>query len=137
MSAINSYGCFDLPEEKAKIEVVENPLQVLTASYELFRKSIKVITNESKWEFDGSKRAQIYEKAVNLFKGKEDLQIESVGSKKILDVLSRARSCDGTGLFLSALLNKTSINDLIVDDFPAIVYLGYKLAPKKKFSFRR
>ncbi len=138
MSAIDRYGEFELPEEKVKIEIVENPVRTVMSAYELFRKmaderiekyfrSIRTLLPKKEIE-------ELYDSAVKLFEGKEKLRIDLDASADILDLIRRKiRMYDATGLFLSALQNKTDLEALLIHNFPAkLDYLGYQLDSSKK-----
>lgn len=132
MSIIDTYGELDL-EQKEKIEIIENPLQVIHSSYSMFRKLTQNIIRKDNWWKDETNLnvEHIYECALKIFEGKEHIKLDHKQSPDILDTLSRTQSNDGTGLFLSALLNKTSMEALVVDDFAHLIQLGYKLDTKK------
>lgn len=138
MTAIDNYGEFELPEEKSVIEVVEDPVKVILSMYELFkavseRKISKEIIKEygANWVYDVQFRDGLYEETEKLFDGKEKIKLSDEQVKQVVGVVKKeAIPWDTSGIFLSALQNKTQLDLFIVDNMKTGV-LGHKLKPNK------
>lgn len=127
MSVIDNYGEFEMPEEKEHIEVDENPVHVVNSLYELFKTKVKGIYN----------KRNAYELAEELLLDKKDLKIKGSEIEEILNFLRKDADSESlAGLFLSAL-NNTIINTLIINDFPKLDCIGYRLAKNKKLLLGR
>ncbi len=125
-SAIDSYGEFELPEEKPQIEIVENPVQVVNSLYEIFKTKIKRI------DINNKTSSKMYGLAEELLLEKKDLKIKGSEIEEILNFLRKENDSKSLiGLFLSAL-NNTVINTLIINDFSKLHHIGYLLAKDKK-----
>ncbi len=135
MSAIDEYGEFEVPEEKSVVEVVEDPVRVVSSCYDLFKKATEKIRSSPDWFF-GNGKDEIYSLAEKLFEGREKLRITSEQLSPLLE--EKMDSFDATGLFLSALQNRTNTDVLAVypnKNFDKIMFdfVGYKLNKHKTF----
>ncbi len=132
MSIIDNYGDFDLPEEKSVVEVVEDPVKVVSSCYDLFKKIIGGKTKENNWYWDDSTVKQLYEESLKIFVEKTELKPDAGQLEEIINELrKKAEELDGTGVFLSALVNTTKINRLFIDKFPKLNQTGYRLKKNK------
>ncbi len=132
MPAIDIYGEFELPEEKAAIEVVEDPIKKILSSYDFLR----VITNKflpSKNTYETLEQTEkSYDEAVTLFQNMEQVKLAPKELENLLKSLKiEAENHDQTGLFLSALQNSTSIDVLVLDKFLNLHAPGWKLKKDK------
>lgn len=125
MNAIDNYGDFDLPEEKIGIEIIENSFNTIINCYHQFKAVIE------KNKDDLYREDLVYENAEKLFLGKENLQIKDDEIKYLLNAIKiHTYPNDRTGLFLSALHNKTLTDILFIDEFKD-EWFGYKLGEGK------
>ncbi len=139
MSAIDNYGEFDLPEEKTRIEVVEDPVKTVLSCYEMYcthiEKSKKFISIEDKL-------SKFYEKGLKILEGKEKLKIEKNQTKQILDIIFSKEDEEYVSkeMFLSALINETANDFLIVNKLKSKIdprlnyhleFIGYQLKKGK------
>ncbi len=132
MSIIDTYGELESPEEKEEIVVVEDPVKVVLASYDLFKKIIGGKTKENNWYWDERKIEPVYLQGLNVFVEKAELKPDAGQLEEIINELKKkAEELDGTGVFLSALVNTTKISMLFVDEFPKLNQTGYRLKKNK------
>ncbi len=130
MSILDAYGDFDVPEEKSVIEVVEDPVKVIISCYDLFKRTSKQFFKND-W-YRSEKKDLVYNEALKVYEGKQELKVDEKQLEQIIEELrKRAKNFDGTGLFLSAMLNTTKINMLFVDEFPELDLIGYKIGKNK------
>ncbi len=129
MGIIDAYGDFELPEEKSVIEVVEDPIKIIDACYEIF---LKILDQKNKnnpaWMAYDTEIEKYYLECCRIFEGKEKLKAEQ---KDLLDFLEGKVH---SGLFVSALQNITSIDKLIIDkpkNNEIHQYMGHRLKPNK------
>ncbi len=125
-SLLDRYGNLPVPEEKTRLAVIENPVDVANAAFHLWKQTADAYpVNYKDWQLDS-----IYDEAVSClsphaeaFKDVKDGELEAIISETIPHKHS--------GLFLSALLNSTDLQ-MLNCMFPVKnFYLGYKLAPGK------
>ncbi len=120
MSAIDNYGEFDLPEEKTRIEVVEDPVKTVLSCYKWF---VELILKENPLvSID-----QIYQTAVKTLDGKEKLNFTA---KEIERIVKQSDVDRYANLFLSALHNQTNLKTLIINS-PNFMTIGYELKNNK------
>lgn len=135
MNIMDNYGEFELPEEKARIEVIEDPVKVISSTYDIFKKLTEEITSEDEWYLYGGRPEdleKLYDIAIKLFDGKEKLKPKENELEEIIKQLkTTAFNYDGTGLFLSAMQNALDIKVLAVDKFFNLDLAGYKLSKDK------
>lgn len=131
MSVISHYGEFEAPEEKTEIEVVEDPVRAVLSCYDFFKQSTKDFANKNKYDYTSV--PLIYDSAVKIFDGKEKLSPSPIQMMEIFDEMSSSeKKYDYTGLFLSALLNKTALDVLIIiHPFHELEFIGHLLALDK------
>ncbi len=132
MSAIDFYGEFEVPEEKSAIEVVEDPVRTVIGCYELFGKAVQSFINN--FTVDYLRNCEKgYKIAEELFSNKEKLTFKSEQITEILDFLSEGNKPTHylRGLFLSALQNKTGLNNLVINRNIWLNQLGYLLKKDK------
>lgn len=139
MSVLDNYGEFELPEEKSKIEVVEDPVKMVISSYEIFEKVATKIVNDKNIYLE-PKAQLIYDEAVKLFNGKEQLKLTDKEAEKIVEFVKPKtfRLMDYfsiEGYFLSALHNTTTLDVLLIDKSNNFFSLGYKLKKNKTLIF--
>ncbi len=131
MNILDAYGDFDVPEEKSVVEVVEDPVKIVLASYDLFKKISKneIKNNGYKNESDIE---PVYLQGLKVFVEKTELKPDAEQLEEIINELrKKAEKLDGTGVFLSALINTTKISMLFVDEFPKLDQIGYRLKKNK------
>lgn len=142
MSTIDNYGELELPEEKTTIEVVEDPVKIIIATYDIFKKIVspKILeyerTHFNVWPFFWWTVAdfveEIYGDAEKLFRGKEQISLTQEHLREINKYISqKAVVCDGTALFFSALHNDTPLKVLAIDEYLDLEIFGYKLKKDK------
>ncbi len=139
MNILDAYGNFDLPEEKAVIEVVEDPVKTILSTYKLFRGTVEKKLNEKElegygpnWVYEKEFRNYLYEETAKLFDGKEQTKLSDEQLKQVTcEIKYKQKPWDATGIFFSALQNKTQLELLVADGLPAISVIGYKLKPNK------
>lgn len=132
MSTIDNYGKFEVPEEKTQIEIIEDPINCIISSFELFKKMHGEI-----WKsvFSEPEKVQkIYLSALKIFENKQNLRIGIKDMNELTKIFkSERQSAQNTaGLFLSALQNETAIDTLIITSPLELNLLGYKLKQKKR-----
>lgn len=133
MSAIDNYGELEMPEEKAEIEVVEDPVKTVMSIYELYEK----IADKTPWN---AKYDSLYFETEKLLKERENLQMSPEQVNEIMKFFSRKQGYKygmEIGLFLSALHNNTNQEIMIIDNLNNTTNLGYKLNKNKKLVFKR
>ncbi len=131
MNVIDNYGDFDLPEEKSVVEVIEDPVKVIISCYDLFKK-ISKCTIKNSWYGDDNTVKQLYEESLKIFVEKTELKPDAGQLEEIINELrKKAEELDGTGVFLSALVNTTKISMLFVGEFPKLDQIGYRLKKNK------
>lgn len=132
MSAIDSYGEFEVPEEKSVIEVVEDPVRTVMSCYELFGKAVQSFINDFTVDYLNNCEKG-YKIAEELFSDKEKLTFKPEQITEILDFLSENNKPTRylRGLFLSALQNKTGLNNLVINRNIWLNQLGYRLQKDK------
>lgn len=131
MSTIDHYGEFEMPEEKVSIEVVEDPVKVVVSCYEMFKMIIKGKTQENGY-YSTHNVMLINNETLKIFNGKEKLKPDAKQIEEIVEELrKKAKEVDGTGIFLSTLVNQTKINTLYINEFPKLDQLGYLLKKNK------
>ncbi len=135
MSVIDNYGEFELPEEKAEIEVVEDPVKTVLSAYEVYEK----IANELMWKRLADAPEVFYFEAKKVLEGHEKLEINADNAKEILKVLSQKNKDPSMqpGFFLSALQNNTNLEILVIDGMHNSTHFGYKLGKNKKLVVGR
>ncbi len=135
MSILDAYGDFDLPEEKSVIEVVEDPVKTVLASYDLYTESIKEIMH-----FHGMKFVKkLYFEAAKIFEGRK-INVDEKQIKEIIKMLMTKEvvlkewwlQSIPKGVFLSAVHNFSSLETLVVEEFSDSSILGENLKPDKK-----
>ncbi len=134
MNIIDAYGDFDLPEEKSVIEVVEDPVKIVSSCYDVFKRFTRKskIKNNNIWYEYETYIDPVYKEALKVFGEKQELKADNKQLKEILrEIRKKAENYDGTGLFLSALINSTKINILFIDGFPKLDQIGYNLKENK------
>ncbi len=107
-----------------------NPLQVVGSSYELFRPlANRVIGKEKRWHYNDQLVESLYNETCKFFEDKQELKPDG---KAVLEMLkARTEPLDGTGLYLSALLNCTGLDEFVIEDFPELDKIGYRIKPGK------
>lgn len=135
MSILDTYGGFEVPEEKAEIEVVEDPVKTVLNAYEIYEK----IAQELKWKRLADVPEAFYFEAEKVLEGREKLEINADNAKEILKVLSQKNKDPRMqpGFFLSALQNNTSLEILVIDGMHNSTHFGYKLNKNKKLVVSR
>ncbi len=145
MSIIDNYGEFDLPEEKSTIEVIEDPVKAILSYYDFFEKLIPKRMENIQYP---SKIEKLYDEASKMFEGKENWNpdgqkiIEELKPKLNFETWDTCNYVNGmllqlwTGIFLSAMHNKTSLKTLILDGFfdereRGLMDAGYRLKQNK------
>lgn len=137
MNLLDNYGEFELPEEKSKIEVVEDPVKTVMSCYEMFKellnskrraeKSVNIVSMREEYDF-----------ATKVFKEKEKLKPAPKEIEQILKNLENARWENYPDVFLTTLLNTTDLETLILKNpCPKIRDMGHKLKPNKKLIMGR
>ncbi len=126
MNILETYGEFELPEEKTTIEVIEDPIKAISSAWELFKRSISDIPEGTD---------NIYQKAVKFLEGGEKLKVDS---KVVLELLNfEGESNYLKSLFLSAVHNVTDMKTLLIKQIKTernnglFTNLGYKLKKDK------
>ena len=71
---------------------------------------------------------RLYREACRIFDGFEDFNPEA---EEVIKVLRGKGSLEGKGIYLSALLNETALDTLILDEFPEHEIIGYSIAKGK------
>ncbi len=138
MNVTDAYGQFELPEEKIDIEVIENPVQIIVSSYNLFKKIIQNMTKKID-DFEDFRTGiiyvdndELYNQAVKLFDGKEKLKPNENELEEILKrILVDAENWDESGIFLSAMHNTIDLDVLAIDKFFNLAHAGHKLKENK------
>lgn len=136
MTGIDSYGEFELLEEKSVIEVVEDPVKTVLSLFDLFH--TKFMTR-SCWNLE-----EIYVECEKAFEGKEKLKPNFNDVNEILKGFEQkpyVKWADiSIGLFLSAMHNSTATDVLFLKK-GIWHYSGYKLAQDKTlitgFGFKK
>lgn len=147
-NVIDAYGSFEEPEEKTEIEIIENPLEVIKSTYLIFKKIAKKIIDEkarnerlcyredwcSSYNNYGSNSntyEQLYSEAAKIIK-EIKIRNEKITGELIPETIKKeAQKYDGTGLFLSVILNETEIEQMTVEEFPDLDNIGYKIKKEK------
>lgn len=136
MTRIDSYGEFELPEEKTEIEVMEDPVKTVLSLFDLFHTKFM---KRSCWNLE-----EIYVECEKTFEGKEKLKIEFKDMNEILKGIEQKQyvKCSDVsiGLFLSAMHNSTATDVLFLEK-GVWHYSGYKLTQNKTlitgFGFKK
>ncbi len=151
MQAIDAYGEFEIPEEKATIEVVEDPVKTTIACYHLYQGEAKKLLDEKRLNLKDifDTQPKLYGFAEKIFDGKEKLKIKG---SDLIRIVKEERSkiyfyfvdnfinidrgdhyyCDIlTGPFLSAFHNNTALDVLVIKDIFCLLTAGYKLKRNK------
>lgn len=126
MSTIDNYGEFDLPEEKSTIEIVEDPVKVILACYDVFQR----MKTEAFKETSYPGWSPIYNFAVKTFKDKEKLK---PFPKDIEQIFKNLKADSSNGFFVSALHNTLNFKTMIANfkDKIWIDDIGYRLKEDK------
>lgn len=74
----------------------------------------------------------LYSEAMMFLEGYRDICFE--GDMVVEEIRPLAEPCDGTGLYLSALLNMTKMDALEIEKFPRLACIGYSLAANKTLA---
>ncbi len=135
MLAIDAYGEFEIPEEKATIEVNEDPVKTAIACYELFgayASELEAFKQRKTFVIMSDKIIEsLYEKAEKILEEKQKLNLNL---NQIIAVVDALKNRDGIGLFLSALQNNTDLSVLPLQCDGKKYYAdlaGYKLKKNK------
>ncbi len=135
MSLLNRYGEMPLPEEKTQIRLVENPVEVAKAAYSLLLPVAERCEFNAAYFYTKAMADVVYDEAVRLLQPHAKA-FGSVNSGELEEIIAATIHDEASGLFLSALLNKTDL-PMLHGVFPAysrgngLSLFGYKLAPNK------
>ncbi len=118
------------PEEKAVIEIVSNPLNEVKASYDIWCNiAKKVMPSRPITELDSSQTIsiadQLYDEALKLANDK----MRGISGSEILSFFKRRGRLtkEWSGLYLSAIMNKYYLDELVIDGIKGLAFIGYKL----------
>lgn len=132
------YGRLGQPERMEKAYGTEDANHAILYSYALYRKTADRFTRRPFWTagMDQALPEALYDEACRLLKGCEWITDGQDSIERILDEKSRVQE-DGTGLYLSALLNKTGMTYMRIYKRTApLDFLGYRLAEGKTIAIR-
>lgn len=144
MSIVDAYGEFEAPEQKSRIEIVENPFNAICSSYELFKALVQkekdvLLQHYLPKDSERDLVESLYSSAVRIFEEKPRISPKTRDLLEFFKVIGKMTGDKydcyyATGLFLSALQNTSNLDTLIIDDeFPLKFYcIGYRLLPDKK-----
>ncbi len=143
MGIADNYGEFEVPEEKSVIEVVSDSLKEILSCQELFKKiADKKLEGHHFLSYAHTHiLSQLHKDCKKIFEGKQKLKPNEEEIKEIIKAVRKtAKSYDGSGVFLTEMLNETGIDKLIIEPFPlhekykepiTIEHLGYCLKKNK------
>jgi len=144
---LNRYGPLEKPEQQKHIEVFDNPLQIVRGTYKMF--STAANSRDFKfWEespyfsrplsdrnYDITLAENLYNEAINIINPHTSAfrNLKQVDLEAIIDEV-KPEDTDASGIYLSALLNTTDIEEL--DGVFQHKIFGYKLAQGKTLIIR-
>jgi hypothetical protein len=130
MASPSRYGPLAKPEESIHVEVKENPVRAVLSAYRAWRGMFTPFIIRPFHTYSPAAAEQRYQAAVTLLQ--PHAREAGTATPAELTVLANAIRDPDAGLFLSALLNETSIPSL--EGVFAYHILGYRLAPGKKIA---
>lgn len=132
MKSGGRYGDLGEPEYRADVGRDAEPLQFVESAYSQFRKTAgKIIAGEKNWMTRPHTPVPeiIYQEACRLFDGVTGLKEYT---QEIVDnIRAKAAGYDGTGLFLSAMMNRTEIDIMAIDNLQNLDFPGYRIPEGK------
>jgi hypothetical protein len=139
MTNHDRYGTLAQPEERTRIEVVEDPVQVVRGAYAVWRRILKKDEHHN-YYMDDETLEQCYAEAVRLLQPYGGMfgNLKRGDLEAIIMQVDRHRAAGNwqiAGAFLSALLNTTRLPKL--DGEFRCSRLGYRLAPGKTLIVRK
>jgi len=143
IQTIGHYGSLNKPEIQRQIEIIENPLEVVHVTYQLWLPIVRGSGSINKFidpnSFDGkyelNECENLYQEAVKLLSPYAEV-FRNVKQRDLDNILAEVKDSESSasGLYLSALLNVTNLQQL--DSRFNHEILGYRLAPGKTLILR-
>lgn len=125
MDSLERYGDLRGPERKGRIKAEAEPLKIVVSLYQVYRPvADRIILEKKDWYHYRSMVESLYGEACELFRHYSDMDA-GWGAAGVL--AEKAWPKDGTGMLLSALLNSTGTEGLVVERFPELDMIGYRI----------
>lgn len=128
------YGNLDIHGKAGEPYQRLDASQAILSSYKMYRTIADEVVSEERWteDLDDALVEGLYSEACRLLEGYGQITDGREAVMKILNGIEKEH--DGTGLYLSALLNKTGIDYMRIDRYNEYDFLGYRLGDGKTIA---